>query len=367
MDAEVIELIEEEEALTNEIQQADTYRESIHSYLLRIEAALGTPAATPPIGRATLPTAGETVTAPTSTTAKLPRLKLKAFAGDLTQWTLFWQSFEAAVHSNTSLTPVEKFNYLNSVVEGTAQEAIAGLSLTAANYEQAVTTLKKHFGSKQKIVNKHMEAMLKIGSVSPCTDVKGLRHLFDQISSHVRSLKSLDVRSETYNSLLCPVLIARLPSELQLIVSQNVSEEDWNLDELLRVVKEEVVARERVSVTQTVKPRRDSKPPPSATALVSDVKGFQLGCCYCDKDQSAATCDIVAEINARKPILRKSGRCYSCLRKGHLSRDCRTTHRCHKCNGRHHTSICTPQQPQTRYIEQDHTCEHNQYPQSKCS
>lgn len=91
-------------------------------------------------------------------------------------------------------------------MEGTAQEAIAGLSLTAANYEQAVTTLKKRFGSKQKIINKHMEAMLKIGSVSSCTDVKGLRHLFDQISSHVRSLKSLDVRSEMYGSLLCPVL-----------------------------------------------------------------------------------------------------------------------------------------------------------------
>jgi len=141
LDAEVIELIEEEEALTNEIQQADTYRESIHSYLLRIEAALGTPAATPPTGRATLPTAGETATASTSTIVKLPRLKLKAFAGDLTQWTPFWQSFKATAHSNTSLTPVEKFSYLNSVVEGTAQEAISGLSLTAANYEQVVTTL----------------------------------------------------------------------------------------------------------------------------------------------------------------------------------------------------------------------------------
>ena len=65
---------------------------------------------------------------------------------------------------------MEKFNYLNSAVEGTAQEAIAGLSLTAAIYEQAITTLKKRFGSKQKIINKHMDAMLKIASVASCTD-----------------------------------------------------------------------------------------------------------------------------------------------------------------------------------------------------
>ena len=327
LDSEVIELIEEEEALTAEIQQGDKYRESIHSYLLRIEATLRP--ATPPAGGAKAPADASKAAPSTSTTVKLPRLKLKAFAGNITQWTPFWESFEAAVHTNSHLTPVEKFNYLNSVVEGTAQEAIAGLSLTAGNYEQAVTTLKKRFGSKQKIINKHMDAMLNIRSVPSCTDVKGLRRLFDQVSSHVRSLKSLDVGSETYGSLLCPVLVAKLPSELQLIVSRKLSEEDWNLDKLLHIIKEEVVACERVSVTQTVKPRRDSKPLPSATALVSDAKGIKQGCCFCGKDHFPASCDVVPEVDARKQILCKSGRCFSCLHKGHLSRNCRTTHCCH--------------------------------------
>ena len=76
----------------------------------------------------------------------------------------------------------------------------------------------------------------------------------------MRSLKSLNVGSEMYGSQLCPVLVAKLPSELQLIVSRKLSEENWNLDELLHVVKEEVVARERVTVTQTMKPRRPSAP-----------------------------------------------------------------------------------------------------------
>ena len=201
---------------------------------------------------------------------------------------------------------MEKFNYLNSVVEGTAQEAIAWLSLTAANYEQAITMLKKRFGSEQKIINRHMDAMLKIASVSSCTEVKALQHLIDQVSSHVRSLKALDVGSETYGSLLCRVLVTRLPSELQLIVSRNFSEESWNLDELLRAVEEEVIARERVVATQTKKLRRDSNPPPSATTPA---------CCYCDKDQLPASCDVVTEVNARKQMLRKSGRCFSCLRK----------------------------------------------------
>ena len=36
-----------------------------------------------------------------------------------------------------------------------------------------------------------------------------------------------------------------------------------------------------------------------------------------------------------------------CLRRGHLSRDCRSTHHCHLCNGRHHTSICVPRLSKT--------------------
>ena len=67
----------------------------------------------------------------------------------------------------------------------------------------------------------------------------------------------------------------------------------------------------------------------------------QLGvCCYCGQNHSATNCGTVTNTDARKQVLHKNGRCYICLRKGHLSRDCRSTHHCHSCNGRHHTSIC---------------------------
>ena len=89
-----------------------------------------------------------------------------------------------------------------------------------------------------------MDAMLSVRSVSSCGDMKGLRSLFDQVSSNLRSLKSLGVRSEAYGSLLCPVLIRKLPPELQLTLSRKVSEDNWKLDELLRVIEEDIVARD---------------------------------------------------------------------------------------------------------------------------
>ena len=47
------------------------------------------------------------------------------------------------MHGNSSLTNVDKFNYLNSLLESVASDAISGLTLTSANYEEAVGVLKK--------------------------------------------------------------------------------------------------------------------------------------------------------------------------------------------------------------------------------
>ena len=52
------------------------------------------------------------------------------------------------MHSNTKLAPIDKFNYLNSLLVKSAYEAISGLSLTAANYDEAVAILKRRFGNK---------------------------------------------------------------------------------------------------------------------------------------------------------------------------------------------------------------------------
>ena len=82
---------------------------------------------------------------------KLPKLVLNRFNGDLTKWSTFWDSSESSVHNNPSLSGVDKFNYLHTLLEGTASEAISGLKLTSANYEEAIAVLKKRFGNKQQI------------------------------------------------------------------------------------------------------------------------------------------------------------------------------------------------------------------------
>ena len=51
-------------------------------------------------------------------------------------------------------------------------------------------------------------------------------------------------------------------------------------------------------------------------------------------------CKKVTDINERKELLGKYGRCYNCLRKGHLARECKITIKCHACKGTHHKALC---------------------------
>ena len=78
-----------------------------------------------------------TDTVTTSTTAmpftgsktRLPKLQLTKFKGQVTKWNSFWDSFESAVHNNHEILKIDKFNYLNSLLEGAALRAIQGLPL----------------------------------------------------------------------------------------------------------------------------------------------------------------------------------------------------------------------------------------------
>lgn len=144
------------------------------------------------------------------------------------------------------------------------------------------------FGNKQQIIAKHMDIFLNLEAVSSQHNIKGLRCLYDSIESHVRGLKSLDVSSESYGSLLSSVLLQKLPQELRLVVSHETSDDGWSLDNSLKILEKEIDARERASTDSThpvKKPVRAGNTGTAAALFSSDGKPW---CCYCRQPHSPA-------------------------------------------------------------------------------
>ena len=97
----------------------------------------------------------------------------------MTAWISFWDAFKAVVHKNDSITKIDKFNYLNSLLEGVAAMTIQGLSLIVANYDSAVEMLKERFGNIQQIITKHMEELLRLLTVL-ATKLQAFYEVYEQ-------------------------------------------------------------------------------------------------------------------------------------------------------------------------------------------
>lgn len=132
--------------------------------------------------------------------AKLPKLILPKFCGDVTIWTGFWESYKSVVHDNENTLKIGKFNFLRSLLEGAASWAIQGVTLSSSNYDSAVEILEQRVGRTQQIISAHMDEILKL---QPCTSDRpsSLRFLYDKLSLHVQALSTLGVSSQEYGSL----------------------------------------------------------------------------------------------------------------------------------------------------------------------
>ena len=113
---------------------------------------------------------------------------------------------------------MEKFTYLRTLLDKSAHESIAGLALTGENYKEAVEILEARYRNKQLIINKHMDILLDVQAVQSIHDVVALTKFY-KVESQMRSLKTLGQTTESYGSLLIPVLMERLPQEFRLILT----------------------------------------------------------------------------------------------------------------------------------------------------
>ena len=246
LDEDILNEIQDEEKITEDIFQAGEVGESINRMIIKIDnvlKAVAMSSVTSQEGLGADVSNGTQHIYPQPAKAKLPKVSLKKFTGNPTDWQSFYDSYTAAVHNNHTLSKVDKFNYLKALLEGPAAAATAGFTLTEENYETALKLLKDRYANPQVIVSSH-DALLKLESCSNIHEISKMRNLYESIETHIRSLANLEVPSESYGTILIPMILAKLPQEMQLLISRKVGKDNWKLDDLLREFRVELEAWE---------------------------------------------------------------------------------------------------------------------------
>ena len=182
------------------------------------------------------------------------------------------------------------------------------------NYQPAVDILGQHFGKPQVIISAHMEELMKIPA---CSDkVSQLRFLYDKISIiskiSIIKLESLGVTSQQYGSLLIPVIMAKIPTDVKVQIARKTTKDVWDINELLDAILHEVKTRE---ISENVKICSDNRKPPlsgfktpAATALTTqaqDVFPKRVTCAYCKEHHYSASCNRIVNTSQRKECLKR--------------------------------------------------------------
>ena len=237
--------------------------------------------------------------------SRLPKLNLPSFSGNPLKWSTFWDSFEAAVHSNTTLGGVQKFSYLKAQLTGDASRAIAGFPLSNVNYEQAIKLLRERFGQPSKIISAHMQALLDIAS--PANQLTSLQLFYDTMENHVRGLESLGRSHESYGDLLVPIILGKLPHELRKNLAREHDNPEWKFQELREAIVKEIRILEAgaqlndttygitPTVTSSFLTQTQEKQPHSGKSSKSESKK----CLYCKGPHPSYSCQVVTDARER--------------------------------------------------------------------
>jgi transposase InsO family protein len=278
---------------------------------------------------------------------RLPKLSLPTFDGDVAKWQSFWDSYEAAVHLNQTLSDVQKFNYLRSLLENTAYSAIDGFPLTNANYKNAIDLLHERFGQSHKIIDSYMQSLLDLPI--PNNSVTSLRSFHDRMENYIRGLESLGECQGSYGDLLVPIIMKKLPSELRRNLAREHGNVRWQIQDLRSAIAREInileagVAYEVMEThmptaslfTGTEKKKSTVK---KQSQTRDNYKSKKL-CVFCEGEHSSHSCEKVKTHEEKLNIIRSKRLCYNCLGKHPVS-ECRSKFRCRHCQRKHHSSIC---------------------------
>jgi len=122
-----------------------------------------------------------------STHIRLPKLNLSTFSSKYDEWFPFFDIFNSIIHSNTSLSNTQRFQYLRALLTGDA--VISLLELSDANYDVA-SILRKRYDNKRMIVQTHISAIFDLPIMTRENAVE-LRRLSDTATKHLHALQAL--------------------------------------------------------------------------------------------------------------------------------------------------------------------------------
>jgi hypothetical protein len=372
LDERIIELVNQEDNDEQQDTEFRTVEEYVEQYLTakakgerfcdKHESSEHSRPASPD----TSSTVGSTVTGNGhAKTYKLPKIGIRKFNGEFSEWLGFWAQFEK-IDGDESLHDSDKFQYLvQSMMPGTRVERVVkSYPQSADNYKHALQALRDRFGDKVILTEVYVRQLLKL-VVKNVKTPNTLSSMYDELEAHLRALNSLGVTQEMNAAFLYPLVESSLPEETIRVwqrstVSGYGDDEEKPVSErltaLIKFLRAEVKGAERLSIVSqgfndmkervSRDPGRKNNGPPqqnyaTAAGLFAGQKAV-AGCIFCGKNHDSQRCGNAQSMSyseKRNKIVGHNA-CLCCLKVGHVAKACKSYIQCIICSKRHASLMC---------------------------
>lgn len=290
--------------------------------------------------------------------SRLPEIPLPSFSGDLHEWPVFRDRFEALVGSRNDLSDIERFYYLLGTLKNTARHAIQNIPVTDTNYSLAWSTLVDRFDKPRQLAMTIVEKLLS-SSTQNQESLLGLKEFLITFSDHIHLLRSLNVPD--LGEFLLFVLSSRcLPVSTRRQFELKYDGDYPTVDHLIEFVKSRVSAFEAAEVSGHLR-----RPPhsieksrnlelsqskfnrrPKAVLLTTKEgaksnKSTPVKCSFCPGSHHNESCPTFKSLSAseRSKLAREKRVCFRCLSSSHWASRCLSRKSCQSCNRHHHTLL----------------------------
>lgn len=287
-------------------------------------------------------------------TIKLPTIELPHFNGAYDQWITFYDTFRSLIHSNESLSSIQKLYYLKSCLKGEAAEVIRALNVSDNNYEIAWGLLKDRYENKRLIVHNHVKALFELQPIVK-ESLQPLRKLLDDVKKNLRALKSLGEKVDDWDTLLIYMISSKLDITTKREWEESIISNELPTMErfyeflaqrcqLLEALQADhqtskVFNKMSGSDNENLNKSRFNKNTLSGTRSFV-TSGSTFLCFLCKEPHSLFRCNQFLElpIKSRMSQVKQLKLCWNCLRSNHTSQECKASG-CKFCGKKHNSLL----------------------------
>lgn len=275
-----------------------------------------------------------------SSRVKLPPIKLPTFNGEYCNWLEFRDAFEALVNNESSLTGIEKFYYLRTSLSDKVKDIIKSIEISSANYTVAWQCLVERYENKNLIVYNHVRAIFEQHTLLKESHIE-LRNLYDNTSKHLRSLKNLGEKTDSWDRLIIFIISNKFdPISRRDWESFKYGEELPTMDDLNKFLKSRCAVLERLALTENKRPSTsqswNKRQVTNSFATTNFERGSNLNCYYCQENHMIYKCESFLKLDHENRMveIKRLKLCLNCLRPFHMSWRCKAV-KCLKCHKPH--------------------------------